>query len=167
MKRKIFSLFFIWAIGVCGLYGKTLFQLIEKNGTKVSYSTENISTITFSEFGMTVNQNNGGLRIHTFENMVKAYFELNVAIVEKTDRISNFTAYPNPVSQVLNLKLSSGNNTLVEVELRSIDGRLVLSKNADFQNGTAQIDVSALEKGIYFCNYKDGKKTNAIKIIKK
>ncbi len=54
--------------------------------------------------------------------------------------------YPNPADEVLNIEF---NTTVKTVEIITLDGKIVTSKNTD--KSTASIDVRSLTSGIYWC----------------
>ena len=56
-----------------------------------------------------------------------------------------YSLYPNPVDDRLVLKLAD-EHKCENVSVYSIDGRMLISQNTDFEN----IDVSALTRGVYF-----------------
>lgn len=69
-----------------------------------------------------------------------------------TNSLEVITAYPNPASDVLNIK---ANQQLESVSLYSLDGKLILYKNvsADF----VSLDVMDIPTGIYFYEIKTNK----------
>ena len=61
--------------------------------------------------------------------------------------------YPNPVSDVLNIKNSS--NDVISYEIFNILGEVVYSSTVSVDN-TAKVDVSDYETGVYFVSYFSG-----------
>ncbi|MCC5922173.1 MAG: DUF1939 domain-containing protein [Crocinitomicaceae bacterium] len=55
--------------------------------------------------------------------------------------------YPNPTREILNIDWATAKNNYDAFEVRSLDGRLVLS--GQMENSLHQIEVSALQKGAY------------------
>lgn len=73
---------------------------------------------------------------------------------------AGFTIYPNPVIDVLNVKISSENATYSIINLL---GQTILKGNVTQQG----IDVSNLNNGIYIIDITDGEEINSQKFIKK
>ena len=53
--------------------------------------------------------------------------------------------YPNPANEVINIEAEG----LQKVEIFSVEGRLVLSRDYAGQNGTVAIPTEGLENGVY------------------
>ena len=85
------------------------------------------------------------------------------------DAKDNFTYYPNPVSEELNLKWDKiENKTITSIIVFSSNGVLIKNiENLEAQNQQV-ISFSDMAQGIYFVNliYNDGK-NKTIKILKK
>lgn len=70
-----------------------------------------------------------------------------VGINERLLKEKGFSIYPNPVSNMLHIKLQEDN--IIQIAVYNINGQLLIKKENNevlLQNG---IDVSSLEKGIY------------------
>ena len=72
-----------------------------------------------------------------------------------------FTIYPNPVENMLNIKSSSSQK--ISAQIISIDGKKLLEKRGkeDFE-----MDLSALNKGIYFLEIQSDGQLKKVKILK-
>jgi hypothetical protein len=70
--------------------------------------------------------------------------------------------YPNPVSDILNIKTSSG--TISSVKLYSINGKLF--RTYSFENRQVQLDLSAFENGFYLLQIQTDSELLFKKIIK-
>ena len=62
----------------------------------------------------------------------------------------HFDIFPNPVSNILNLRFLSKDNSKKQVEIVNINGQIVLTKKLENNIEQAEIDVSDLPKGVYF-----------------
>lgn len=62
--------------------------------------------------------------------------------------------YPIPSNDYVNILFQSTNTQMAQIELRSIDGKLILRKNIDCKNGlnTLNLNVSDLAQGVYQVN---------------
>lgn len=69
------------------------------------------------------------------------------------NQVSNddFSVYPNPSSDVLNLKFNSNNINIVSAEVYDITGRLILSENVSNEI----IDIKSITTGTYVLMVKD------------
>jgi hypothetical protein len=74
---------------------------------------------------------------------------------------SDFVMFPNPVSQVLNLK-SKQKTSKIEITVYNNFGSLILQKSF-FNNDQHQLDVSALPKGIYYLRLANTRNENFTK----
>tara|TARA_B110000305_G_scaffold234881_1_gene293635 strand:- start:98 stop:1294 length:1197 start_codon:yes stop_codon:yes gene_type:complete len=70
--------------------------------------------------------------------------------------------YPNPVSDILNIKTSSG--TISSVKLYSINGKLF--RTYSFENRQVELDLSAFENGFYLLQIQTDSELLFKKIIK-
>jgi hypothetical protein len=93
-------------------------------------------------------QNNSGISNEAFKTKLKAY--------------------PNPTRDNTNLTFELANSGKVSVQVYSITGRLVLSKEVYMNEGTQDIslDSSDLPNGTYIVKLSAGKQTDTAKFIK-
>src|SRR5690606_33174909 len=70
--------------------------------------------------------------------------------------------FPNPVHDVLTIKIQNRKENKAILNLSDMSGRLVLSK--EFRNNTP-IDVSHLRDGVYFYKITSNKKTSIGKLV--
>jgi len=84
----------------------------------------------------------------------------NLLSVETQSLNSTLKIYPNPVKNILNIK---SQNSIENVSVFSLDGKMVLSKIDNFN----QIDISRLNQGMYFLKIKSNNKLHHFKFIKK
>ena len=87
--------------------------------------------------------------------------DINGAVQESEDIITNFKVYPNPADGMINIEFSTNDND-VELKIFNILGQSVYTKNIRCITGKAneKIDVSTLTAGVYsvFLNSKNGSK---------
>ena len=75
---------------------------------------------------------------------------------------SKFSAYPNPVSDFLNVHYTDG---ISDVAVFNVLGQQVLKKKVNATE--SQLDMSALNPGAYFVKIQSGSKSETIKVLKK
>jgi len=74
------------------------------------------------------------------------------------NQITEISLYPNPVNEVLNIRLNV--NAPVEVEIINLTGQTLITSSSSI------IDVSSLPRGIYFANIKIDGQNFSRKFIK-
>lgn len=107
-------------------------------------------------------RSDGGLRQDGFyfDDLTINVVEDSVLNVEDISQ-TQFTLYPNPVSEILNIKTTL---TDYNVSLYTIHGQLIETRNN--LDATQQFDYSNLASGLYILQLTSGITTETIKIIK-
>ncbi len=93
-----------------------------------------------------------------------------VHIVRRDQAISISNIFPNPAIDVLNIKYEvMENNTIVDITLTDMLGRVVLFKSSEQSSGTQQevLDISQLSTGIYTMTIQSQDVKIINKIVKK
>jgi len=80
------------------------------------------------------------------------------------NQVINFSINPNPVRDILNIKFENINNK-TSIKVYNLFGSLVY-KNTFYQKNNININISNLNKGVYFIQTKMDSKTNTKKFIK-
>ena len=110
-------------------------------------------------------------------NTANIYFDFNPAIVTNTFstefvttlntqnfKNNSFSVYPNPMNEEV-FVTSKNNNLLIEsLYLIDVLGKVIYKENTN--NNTARLDVSNLQKGVYFLKIKTTESDETIKLIK-
>jgi hypothetical protein len=80
---------------------------------------------------------------------------LTITAIDKLDNKIGITIFPNPTLDIIQIKFEKVNENNV-LELYSVDGKLLLTKNAstDIQ---LQLDLSAYNSGTYILKIKNKK----------
>ena len=81
------------------------------------------------------------------------------------NKATNFLIYPNPCSDKLQIYLGSNKSGQYQIRITDISGKEILIKNW-FADNSSEIDISNLEKGIYFLQISDGINKSVQKFIK-
>lgn len=77
------------------------------------------------------------------------YFnDLAISIDENSKQQINFSVYPNPVKELLNIKLETLNNEPTEIKISNLLGEIVLAETAASNNFT--LNTNNLNSGVYF-----------------
>jgi len=71
-----------------------------------------------------------------------------------TDNI--LEVYPNPVNQILNVKLPFSENNQVHITILNLEGKVVYNKTTDniYENDIRKIDISCLQNGLHIINLR-------------
>jgi PKD repeat protein len=109
------------------------------------------------------------LTIETFDCTSSFYYEINLISGQvmvspgpttgiSEPKVSEFSLYPNPVLDILNIELNV--NAPIEVKILNLTGQTLLTSTS------TTIDVSALPKGIYFASIRINGQNISRKFIK-
>lgn len=95
----------------------------------------------------------------------------NIVVLSNNIGTNNFiTIYPNPVKNILNVKIVPTTNSKINLVVTNVYGKNVLNKNTNVGNieTIVQLDVSQLPSGTYFVKIisEDGKEIATQKFIK-
>jgi hypothetical protein len=82
--------------------------------------------------------------------------ELTAGVNENPARKNIFT-YPNPVSDVLNIRLANTIEENVMIEIYDLSGRLVVSGRKQISDSVVSINIESLNSGMYFCKLNTSK----------
>jgi hypothetical protein len=156
---KLFALLFVF-ISLQSVKAQSL-NVKDKNGNLSSTSLSSIQKLTFNQgqliMGLVTGVNEG----YALSNIQY----INFANLEKTASIApviksnfQFSAYPNPVIDVLTISLKGSLSDKSSIRIYTIDGKLCISKNLSTNNGDSEvkINLSCLPTGSYICNLTNG-----------
>ena len=87
----------------------------------------------------------------------------NNAPLPEPQKKATVKIFPNPVADVLNIKIENGSNEETTVEIYSVHGRKVMSTTVQQQ---ANINLKTLTPGIYFVKTGSGNDFETIKLVK-
>tara|TARA_R110001592_G_scaffold363109_2_gene680441 strand:+ start:134544 stop:135950 length:1407 start_codon:yes stop_codon:yes gene_type:complete len=94
---------------------------------------------------------------------IEKWLRTYTSITEKTVSVNDFNIYPNPASDVLNLR--SFNTLANSIELRDIAGKLVFSETVNQKDQS--FDIANLKPGIYLVKIETNQKTLTQKFVKR
>ena len=126
------------------------------------------------KFQLTVTDNNGATGKDTVQVTVNAAAAARVAVNNfvsaPLDIVTNeLKVYPNPVKDITNLKITTGNNAKLRATITDISGRLVKTVELidPARIKTVQLDMSALNNGYYIITviFSNGETLNS-KVLK-
>jgi len=135
------------------------------NGTQDIYTINNVQKITFNNGSMYIATNTGSNYYNFDDVRFIAFQNYNVGIVAFDD-LNKISLFPNPVTDILNIRT---NNTEVQsctIEIYTIDGRLIHSEIVDLSSTNHSIQVTNYTSGVYLCKINNGSKISTTKFIK-
>jgi trimeric autotransporter adhesin len=96
------------------------------------------------------------------DGTIKVYeVEITVPVTTEEFNPDQISIYPNPVTEILYIKNTSGGI----IEVFDLNGSLL--KQFDTQSGTASVDLRSMPQGIYMVKVKSSNSTIVKKIIKR
>jgi len=89
----------------------------------------------------------------------------NSGAVAKTDDSKEISLYPNPVQDVLHVRVpGNATNAACRVSIYDNTGRLLIKNN--IFSAVAEITVSSLSQGLYIVNVFDGERNYSTRFVK-
>jgi hypothetical protein len=91
-----------------------------------------------------------------------------VAVINDKEGIILTAAYPNPVTDHVNINISAARPSVVSFELTSLSGVVVKKWSANLSAGTnsIQADTRSLPAGIYYLKAVEGENKALLKLVK-
>ena len=77
---------------------------------------------------------------------------------------SNFSVYPNPVTDILNI--TTNYQEVSSIQLFAIEGGLVKTIQTNKGESTTKIDTSNLPNGMYFISLSNNQGNKTVKFVK-
>lgn len=99
------------------------------------------------------------------EQIISPAFKVNGTLAVTENTTSDFAVYPNPFSQILNIKLPSKITGNYVLKITDLSGKTVYSKTQREQQ--LKWDGSAIPKGVYFLSIENNGEVLTKKVIKK
>jgi hypothetical protein len=165
MKTIKLSLQIFFGLAFSGAYAQTMY-VRPIAGAQSGYPVANIEKITFSGGNMLVTNSTGGNGTFALAgNRYINFTDLTLAIASNERANNRFYAYPNPVSSILHFGNDNPTQTMSQIIIYSLEGRMLIAKDI-FAGNTPQIEVNQLPAGIYFCKIMAGNQTQTIRFLK-
>jgi hypothetical protein len=167
-KKLKLSVLLLLVFGLTGLQAQQMY-VKEKGGKQSSYLLTDIRKMSFSSGNIAIQKINGssdqfsmsGLRYLNFTDL-----SVGIAPLAETSREINLQVYPNPVVDVLNIKLKTAVTQPGIIEILSLVGKVVYVEKINGHSDIYQINASSLAKGLYLCRITNGTIIETIKFIK-
>lgn len=80
---------------------------------------------------------------------------------------SHFTISPNPANKLAYVSFTSNHATSVSVDVLDVNGRMIMSQQAEVRNGANQlpVNISQLSPGLYFIRITDDEETHVERLM--
>jgi hypothetical protein len=130
-------------------------------GSQTTYSVSEIQKITFENGNLIVVNTNGANGTFALsDNRYINFTDLTLGTVSHQAVKSSFYVYPNPTTAVLNIANDDTTQTISNLEIISLEGRVLMKQN------TPQVEIASLPTGMYFCRITTNSISQIIKFLK-
>jgi len=134
-------------------------------GSQTTYPVADIQKLTFENGNMLVTNNTVASGTFALSELRYVSFaDFNLGTTNPELATNKFYAYPNPASQMLNVSGSNAMQRVSQIEILSLEGRLLMQQKPT--NDVPQVDVSVLPQGMYLCKITNGSQQQTIKFLK-
>lgn len=104
--------------------------------------------------------------VETIKDEIQIYTrEDNATTATIVESGSLLNIFPNPTADIVNIKLSE--ETIKELTIFDVTGKIVYKSDNNINNSQTQVNISALNRGIYHIRIKTDKNIFSQKIVKK
>ena len=136
------------------------------SGAQSSYPVANIKKLTFSGGNMLVTNATGGNGTFALSNNRYINFtDLTLATASNEVKQKGFYVYPNPVSSILHFGNDNPAQSISQITIYSLEGRLLMTKDIVAGNNP-QIEVNQLPAGSYYCKITTENQSQTIQFLK-
>ncbi len=171
MNQKKVRWLIVPLITLClsGLQAQTFLNVGEKSGALTSFALNDLNKLTFTSDKMTVSPKKDNNTDFLILDLRYLNFTSTTSISE-INRIGNYglKLYPNPASEVLQIRYETGNAESVMVQILDIQGKVLyqhyMPNHAGINNFS--IPVESLPAGLYLCRLNHGSKHETSRFIK-
>ncbi len=130
-------------------------------GTQSSYPVFDIQKLTFENGNLIVTNNNGSNGTFALsDNRYINFTDLTLGTVSHQVVKNSFYVYPNPTATLLNIANDDTSQTILNLEIISLEGRVLIKQNRP------QVEIAFLPTGMYLCRITSTNKTQIIKFLK-
>jgi hypothetical protein len=137
----------------------------QNNGTQDTYSILNIEKITFPNGNIDIVTSSGTNTYNIDDVRLISFIDYFVGIVAFDDQ-NRVSLFPNPVTDILNIRTNNTEVQSCSIEIYTIDGRLIHSEIVVLSTSNHSIQVSNYASGVYLCKINNGSKISTTKFIK-
>lgn len=132
--------------------------------TQYSYTVAGLTGLTSVKFGFRYWVTSGGAGGANSDIIGIDTFLVNRPLSTEDFFATNFSMYPNPVSDVFNITSKNG-SAIESIQILDINGRIV-NQIDKTNNDTVQLNIASLNDGVYFVKVKSELGVGTSRIIK-
>lgn len=164
-KLKLGALLLL-SFGLTGVQAQTMY-VKGSTGTQTAYSISNLQKMSFSSGNLTVTKTDNSSGVFALNGLNSLNFsEFTTRLDEPMlDQSQELSAFPNPVSDLLNINLSEAAETEGTLSLLNIEGQTLESRQVT-NEGVISLDIRHLPKGVYLFRYSSATEVKTVKVIK-
>jgi hypothetical protein len=163
MKQKFFALCLFGQLFTT-IQAQTM-NLIPISGLSTAYAVANIKKITFSDGNLVVT-NTGATGTFALAGNRSILFSSTPLSTATNALVKNsFYLYLNPIMAVLTISNVDASAIMTDYDIISLDGRILKTKH-NINRNEAQIGVSDVPSGVYFCRITTDHSTQTLKFLK-
>lgn len=161
-----FGAVLLFGLGLTGLQAQTMY-VEQSNGTQTAFSLNNIQKMNFSAGNLTITKIDNSVGFFVLNELRYLNFSDTTTGLEElfSAQSQMLNAYPNPVSNTLNIGLTGKNLGTGTLSLINFEGKTIHSQKTNNTN-LITMNISHLPEGIYLCLYKNASEVRTVKIIK-
>lgn len=150
----------------------SVYTAVSKNGDMLNLQLAGGNAYTIQLNGQTFTTTNSSISVPLpagSSRLMVSTDKLCQGMVERViNNTTNHRPYPNPFQNILYVNLGQDIVGSADIKIYNIaDGRQVMEKHFTDQSGVVQLDVTALNDGVYSFHLKLDKSESVFKIIKK
>ncbi|MBN1186679.1 MAG: T9SS type A sorting domain-containing protein [Bacteroidales bacterium] len=149
-KKLKVSAVLLLGLGLTSLQAQTMY-VKESSGSQTAYALSNVRKMTFSGGNATVQKTDNTTGVYSLSGLQYLSFEDYITSIEGQIQLDNpnFSAYPNPVNDLLNIDLT-GVESLGTISILTFEGKLLQEQKTDGAK-MVTLNLSQLPPGIYLC----------------
>ena len=95
------------------------------------------------------------------------YSDIRVVRFDEVGRGIDFSSYPNPITNELNVMVSIPVGEAYQISVTNLQGANVYHENHTFNNGIHKLNTSAWNSGMYILSIASDQGTKFVKVVKK
>lgn len=165
-EKIILSIALVLGLGLATLQAQTMY-VRPYNGEQTAYAISDLQKVTFSGGQMHVQQKSSSTTNYTLSELRYVNFADLITGIEPAEKISEkLLLYPNPVITGLNISLPQFTNEDITLEIYSLEGIKLYSRNINLFDGVYSLNVEFLNKGIFICKFQTSNMALTAKFIK-
>ncbi len=172
MKKYAIYIIIIFLISTVNYIHAQTLNVTINNGTRYTYYTKNVETMTFNSKHIIINQRNGTKNTYDLSKVSYMDFKLLGSIENIANSVNfynkEFVLYPNPVRNYLQVFASPPHdNASFDYTIINISGKVVSQGVLHFHaNESDKTDISHLPLGIYLFRMQNKSSYYTEKFIK-